>query len=166
MKKILGTFLLCALCFSSAFELAAKEIKWQNNYTQALSDAGKSNKPLVVFFTGSDWCIWCKKLEQEALSTKEFADKVGDKFIFVSLDFPKKPKIDNDSRANKALMDKFGVKGFPGVVIVNSKGEKIAKTGYQPGGGASFAEHLEMLATEGAAPAVKTNAKAPALQRS
>lgn len=91
------------------------------------------------FFTGSDWCSWCKKLESEALNTNEFAQIAGDKFIFVLLDFPSNGQY---PKQNSELQARYGIQGFPTLVILDSNGNKIGSTGYQPGGGRAYAEHL------------------------
>jgi thiol:disulfide interchange protein len=48
--------------------------EWLTNYQQALNTAQKENKQVFVNFTGSDWCIWCKRLNKEVLTQKPFID--------------------------------------------------------------------------------------------
>src|SRR3989339_2036693 len=99
MKKLssmLLTFVLLGNTTCAAASLSAANsqhttlstIQWHTNYDEAAELAKTKSVPLVLFFTGSDWCTWCTKLEKEALDTKEFARLVGDKFVFVKLDFP------------------------------------------------------------------------------
>lgn len=119
-------------------------IKWQTNYEQAVQQSKAASKPLVLFFTGSDWCGWCNKLDEEAFDTREFAEAAGSKFIFVKLDFPLYSAQDPQVKAqNKELQQKFDVRSFPTVVIVDPKtNQQIGVTGYRPGGGKAFADHL------------------------
>ena len=49
--------------------------------------AKKTNKPIFALFTGSDWCIWCKRLEGEVLSQDEFLKYAGRKLILFKADF-------------------------------------------------------------------------------
>ena len=51
-------------------------INWMTNYASAASQAKRNNKYIFLFFTGSDWCGWCKKFDTEILSTKEFVNAV------------------------------------------------------------------------------------------
>ena len=122
-------------------------INWQTNYQSALSEAKSSSKPIVLFFTGSDWCTWCIKLEEEALSTQEFSDAVGDKFIFVKLDFPLSGSQDPQIRSqNKQLQQKYNIHGYPTILLVDPQQEQqIGSTGYRQGGGRAYAEYLQQL---------------------
>src|SRR5436190_13058988 len=63
-------------------------INWMTNYQDAVAKAKSEKKPLVLFFTGSDWCGWCKKMESEILNTPDFASAAGSRFVFVMLDYP------------------------------------------------------------------------------
>ena len=88
MKKLLIT-LLGILTMSSSI-LAAEG--WITDYTQGVEEAKKSNKNMMVLFTGSDWCIWCKRLHSEILVKDEFTNFAKDNLILVELDFPAKNK--------------------------------------------------------------------------
>lgn len=140
MKRL--TFFL-ATCLMVVSSVASAAVQWETNYDHAVAQAKASSKPLVLLFTGSDWCGWCIKLENEALGTPEFASAVGDQFIFVKLDFPMKTSLPKEiATQNSNLKDRFGVKGFPTVIVLDSNENQIGMTGYQPGGGASYAKHL------------------------
>ena len=39
---------------------------------------------LCFFFTGSDWCIWCKRLVSEVFEVKEFKDWAEKHYIIRS----------------------------------------------------------------------------------
>lgn len=118
-------------------------IAWMTDYSSAASQAKESNKYLFLFFTGSDWCGWCKKFDSEILSTKEFVNAVGNKFVFVMVDFPMgKPLPADIKKQNDDLKKKFGVTGFPTVVILDSSQNFVAETGYRAGGGKAFADYL------------------------
>lgn len=125
-------------------------VKWLTNYDQAVQQSKSTSKPLVVFFTGSDWCGWCNKLDEEALDTNEFAEAAGSKFIFVKLDFPLYGNQDQQIKThNKALQQKFDVRSFPTILILDpSQNQQIGMTGYRPGGGKAFAEYLLKLVND------------------
>jgi thioredoxin-related protein len=48
-------------------------------------------------------------------------------------------------KQNKRLLGKYGVRGFPTIVLADSKGDVIARTGYQPGGAEKYVSHLRKL---------------------
>lgn len=121
-------------------------VNWQTNYEEAVRLSKSSSKPIILFFTGSDWCGWCKKLDQEALHTQEFADAVGDKFIFVLLDFPLNSTLPQEiTTQNKRLQKQFGIEGFPTLVILDSQQNKIGSAGYRAGGGKAYAQFLQKI---------------------
>jgi protein disulfide-isomerase len=147
--------IIAALClmFSAALltgkaegATTASKLNWMTNFDDASTIAKKDKKPLFLFFTGSDWCGWCHKLENEALSTNEFYDAAGDKFIFVMVDFPLKSPLDAKTTAqNKELQRKYGVQGFPTIILLDDNLQKIGQTGYQAGGGRAYAEQLKKM---------------------
>lgn len=122
------------------------KLNWMTNYEDASIKAKREKKSVLLFFTGSDWCGWCHKLENEALDTTNFSDSVGDQFVFVVVDFPLKMSLDQTTTAqNKELQKKYDVKGFPTVVLLNENGQLIGSTGYRPGGGKIYADHLKKM---------------------
>ncbi len=118
-------------------------LKWYTNYQQAAEVAQKDRKPMILFFTGSDWCGWCKKLDKEVFATPEFAQMAGNKFVYVMLDFPMNQQQSEDiKQQNAQLKQRYGVTGYPTVVILDQSGGFLAETGYRSGGGAAYAKYL------------------------
>ena len=62
---------------------------WMTDFEAAKTKAAKENKYLLVDFTGSDWCIWCTRLNSEVFSTKSFQTEAPKQFVLVELDFPR-----------------------------------------------------------------------------
>ncbi|MCH9610646.1 MAG: Thiol:disulfide interchange protein DsbD [Chlamydiales bacterium] len=122
------------------------KLVWMDNYEQAMKNAEQQHKPVILYFTGSDWCGWCKKMDQEVFSSPAFAAAVGQKFVFVKVDFPMNSKLpEAQARQNAQLKQRYGVTGYPTVVIVDSKGGFIGETGYRAGGGKAYAQWLEQF---------------------
>lgn len=130
-KLFIILYAVLAVFTISAESSTTQKVKWITSYEEAVNQSNATSKPILLFFTGSDWCSWCHKLEAETLNTQEFADVAGDKFIFVTLDFPSNPKL--QKAQNQELKKKYGVVGFPTIVIVDSKGQKIGQVGYEEG---------------------------------
>lgn len=137
-------FLLTATIFSlNVYAANESQIEWLTDYTQALEVAKKEHKPVILLFTGSDWCTWCKKLEREVLQQNEFASMCANEFIFVKVDFPHNPRLPSEvEREHRGLKNRYGVRGLPKMVMLNEKQEQIAYVGYRRGGPKAFAEHL------------------------
>ena len=142
MKKIFFTIILLSLVAISF----AQELKWFENYDQALKEAKSKKVPILVNFTGSDWCIWCKRLDKEVFSTKEFNSYAKKNLVLLKIDTPKNIKQSDElKKANRALIEQFKIQGFPTIVLVNFDKKEIARTGYQEGGSVKYIEHLKGL---------------------
>lgn len=148
MKTKLTTLLL--LLILSSFSYAEKTTKlkpvWLTKYTDALKYAKKYDRPILINFTGSDWCGWCIKLKKEVFDKKEFKDFASTDVILFEADFPSRKKQSAAIKdQNNKLKEKFGITGYPSIILLNSHGEKITKTGYKEGGPVKYVEMLKGL---------------------
>ncbi len=138
MKKIAITLFLIL----GSLTIQAQELTWQTDMNKAMEISKKSKKPLLLFFTGSDWCGWCIRLQKEVLKTPEFAKWANENVVLVELDFPRRtPQQPEIQRQNQELQQTFGVQGYPTVWFVNATKkdgkinlEKLGSTGYVAGG--------------------------------
>ena len=115
-----------------------------NDYNEAQRIAERTRKPIMIIFSGSDWCGWCVKLDNEVFSRKEFQNWAKDHLVVYLADFPRSKRIPAAQKVqNDELARKYRVRGFPTVLIVNAKGDVIAQTGYRPGGPVKYVQHLK-----------------------
>jgi protein disulfide-isomerase len=127
----------------ASFGLSA-EINWSTNYSASRQHAMTEDKPMLLYFTGSDWCPWCKKMDSEIMTAPEFEEALGNSFIFVKVDFPRKKQQDEELKnQNKILKNQFEISGYPKVVLLDSNGNMIDKLGYRKGGAEHFAKKIE-----------------------
>ena len=83
---------------------ASAESGWLTDYKKAQQEAKAGNKFLLLDFTGSDWCGWCKKFDKEVLLQPEFKDFARDNLVVVELDFPRgKPQTPELKKQNREL---------------------------------------------------------------
>ena len=120
---------------------------WSSDYAAAKKQAAESKKDLLIDFTGSDWCGWCIKLNDEVFKHDAFKTGVKDSFVLVELDFPKdKSKLSEATqKQNAELGEKYAVQGYPSIVLCDAEGRPYATTGYQKGGPEKYVEHLNEL---------------------
>lgn len=123
-----------------------KSGEWITDYNAALAAATKLGRPVLVNFTGSDWCMWCIKLVDEVFSKDEFKKYASENLVLLKLDFPRKTQLPPaEAKANEQLAQQFKVTGFPTIILVDGTGKEINRTGYQPGGPAKYISHLKAL---------------------
>ena len=119
---------------------------WLTDFAAAQKAAAEKKLPIFALFTGSDWCPWCVKLEKEVLSQKAFLDYAEKNLVLFKADFPRNKKVAPAvMKANRELQAKYGVQGYPTVVLVNADGAAIGNTGYEPGGPESYVANLGKL---------------------
>jgi protein disulfide-isomerase len=119
---------------------------WLTSYEQAQKEAQANHKLLLMDFTGSDWCGWCIMLDKEIFSKPEFKEYANKNLVLLELDFPRGKKMPAEITAqNERLLMKYGVQGFPTVVVFDSEGKPLGALGYQAGGPQAFIAQLEKL---------------------
>jgi thioredoxin-related protein len=136
-----------ALALTASSTLLAVDEDWiLDDLAKAKAQAAEEGKDLLIDFTGSDWCVWCTRLDNEVFAQSQFKAEAPKNFVMVALDFPQaKPQTDEVKAANRAAQEKYGVTGFPTIILANAKGEAYAQTGYRPNGAGPYLEHLTAL---------------------
>lgn len=125
MRKIL---LGCMLFASAALSAGV----WTADFEAAKNLSKEKNLPLLLDFTGSDWCGWCKLMDRKVFAEKTWDDWAKTNVVCVTVDFPEdRSKLTRKvQKQNQALLARFGVKGFPTFVLLAPGGEKeIGRTG-------------------------------------
>lgn len=144
MKQLLIT--LASLVTFSAASMAA-ESGWLTDYEAAKKQAKEENKPILINFTGTDWCGWCIKIEKEIFSKDEFKAYAKENLVLMEVDFPEKKKQTEEVKAqNKKLDKEFKIEGYPTIFLIDSEGKKLSEDiGYREGGAQAYVDHLKEL---------------------
>ena len=140
------SFVLTALFFL-AFQIQAQE--WETDLASAKEKAMTQNQNIILVFQGSDWCAPCRKLDKEIWSTETFQNANKNHFVMLQADFPrrKKNRLSKEQREkNSQLAEKYNQEGiFPLVVVLDSKGNVLGKTGYKKTTPENYFNHLVAL---------------------
>jgi protein disulfide-isomerase len=124
----------------------AAESEWTTDYAAALRQAKTEKKQVFLFFTGSDWCGWCKRLDREILATSDFKAYARAHLILVKVDFPRSlPQSAQLKASNQKLGEKYQIEGYPTIVVLDSSGKDVGKLGYEEGGPGAFISELKKL---------------------
>lgn len=121
-----------------AGNLLAAEENWLTSVPEAQAQAQAEKKLILLDFTGSDWCVPCKKLDQEVFSTPEFQAYARSNLVLVKVDFPlSKPQPEQLKAANQALQEKYNIAGYPTLVLIKPDGKVVYEQEALPKGGAA-----------------------------
>jgi len=104
---------------------------WYTDYMTVHEISKTSNKPIFAFFTGSDWCGWCHKLQRDVFAKQEFIDWANKNVVLLELDFPRKKQLPEAlAQQNYSLQQQFSVRGYPTIWMFYSVKDE-ATNGFQ-----------------------------------
>ena len=128
MKKI--SLIILFMVVSTVVFSQGKEVKWYS--IQEAEKLIRENPRPMFIDTFTDWCGWCKKLDQDTFSNTVIAEILNNKFYAVKFDAEGKDTIRfagmtfiNDGKAGKshqlavALLQ--GQMYYPNIVFFNEK---------------------------------------------
>jgi len=114
-------------------QLIDKDLQWADSFEEAKKIAKKKNRPILVFFTGSDWCGPCKMLQQDFFNTDEFIKLADKNLVLYEADFPRRTDIitPEQKSTNFKLQGKYAVRGYPTIIFIDFQGIEIGRrSGY------------------------------------
>lgn len=140
MKSIFFTLALLSGSIVTAQEL------WMTNAQEAFEFAEEKNLPVMMVFSGSDWCKPCIQLTREVFETAAFQGYAENEMILLKIDFPRarKNRLTSDLQLqNNELAEQWNPNGeFPLVVVFSSDQSVLFTTGYRAGGPEAYIQHL------------------------
>jgi thiol-disulfide isomerase/thioredoxin len=141
MKKFLIVAAVCCIWLQTQ----AADLNWGTDLPKALIQAKAERKLVLMDFTGSDWCPACIMFHDQVAMSPEFATYAKTNLVLIVVDFPNKaPQSDALKAANAALQEKYDVKGFPTLILLNVDGKELGRQlGYDSGGPEAFIAKLD-----------------------
>jgi thioredoxin-related protein len=122
---------------------------WMDDFEAAKARAAKEHKEVLVQFEGSDWCPWCKKLNEEIFSSQNFLREAQEKYVLVKIDFPKKFKLpEKTQEQNEGLSQKYKIDGLPSVVLMDAEGAAYKYTSYEEVSPENYLKMVEQASEE------------------
>ncbi len=129
---ISGIFVLSATAEDKVQIDGAEVGKWTMDFDAAVEKATQEKLPMMLNFTGSDWCGWCKLMDKGVFAQEEWQKFAAKNVLLVTLDFPKDKNIVPEKYVsrNNDLKKQFGVRGYPTYVVLDSDGKnKLGQLG-------------------------------------
>ena len=105
---------------------------WVDSFKKALEKSKREKKPVLIYFTGSDWCGPCKVLDKKLFHSAKFIKMANKDLILYEANNPRNRDLVEAERLkeNYKLIDKYKVNSYPTLVFVNHRGKMI---GYKKG---------------------------------
>jgi thioredoxin-related protein len=123
MKKTIFSLVASAFALYAGAATSTPE-GFTDDLDAAIVASKASGKTVYAVFSGSDWCYWCKVLEEGYLSKKDFVKEASKKLELVFIDFPRDKSLlsEKAQKNNPALVKKYAIREFPTVMFISSDG--------------------------------------------
>lgn len=137
MKNIVFLLLLSFGLQSFAQQYPGEEeisnLTWLTDFDEAKQLSATEKKPILMYFTGSDWCGPCKMLKKDFFSTEKF-EKLAEQMILVKVDIPRRVDVITKEQLakNQKLVTIYNTQGgYPNLVALNEEGHILGElSGY------------------------------------
>ncbi len=119
MKRFAGLILILTMTTLSL--MAGKEpVGWETDFARAQKLAEEKNLPVLVLFSGTDWCPPCKALRRTVLDKPEFRQALKDKCVMLYVDVPRghNKKFERDMQEKYSFIQ---LRGVPTAVVTDGK---------------------------------------------
>lgn len=111
-------------------KVSNRKAKWTDDFEEAKTESKESGLPILLFFTGSDWCGYCMKLDENVFDKKEFKEFCNSNLVLMKADFPHNVRQSKAVKEqNTRLKSTYPISGYPCVYIVDSEGKTLGKLG-------------------------------------
>ncbi|PNQ72266.1 thioredoxin family protein [Hanstruepera neustonica] len=141
MKTYFTILLLTVISFNTFSQ------NWNHNFKEAQLEAQKMHKPMILVFSGSDWCAPCIKLDQQIFQSDAFINYSDANVVLVKADFPRKKQntlSEELQTQNRSLAEKYNKNGFfPLVLVLNESGKVLGEMGYEKIAPQSYVDKLK-----------------------
>ena len=108
---------------------------WYHDWDEGIAAAVKEKKPVLIDFY-TDWCKWCKVMDEETFSASEVKKILESNWVTIKINA-------EDKKASGTFEDRilpydrlalaFGVRGYPSYLFIDNAGEPVTVvSGYFP----------------------------------
>lgn len=123
---------------------------WSEDYDHAVATSQATGRPILVNFTGSDWCDYCIRMRREIFDTGIFAAWAKDHVVLLDCDYPRLSQQSVATVAqNQRLAERYAIESFPTIVILTAQGEELTRVGYRRGGARVWITDIEDVVRRG-----------------
>ncbi len=101
--------------------------EWMTDFELTRQIANQTLKKILAYFTNPN-CTYCKKLDSEVLSKREFRQYAASHLVLFKVNLPLTPaQAKTFGDHHKALSKYYNINGAPTVLLLDSKGDEISR---------------------------------------
>jgi len=101
---------------------------WSENFADARQRSATENKPLLLDFTGSDWCGYCIRLDREVFAKEPFREFASKALVLLEVDYPRNKTQSAELVRQNAMLDKkFQIEGYPTLILLSPDGKLLKR---------------------------------------
>lgn len=119
------------LCISIIIPLFLSFATWGTDFEKARQQSLAEHKPILLNFSGSDWCGPCIKMHHDFFDNAAFTNMAEKNIVLVNADFPRQKKNQlskSQQDQNNRLADKYNPTGsFPLTVLLDENGNVLQR---------------------------------------
>lgn len=94
---------------------------WQENFQQALARAAEQGKPVLLRFSAA-WCTPCRVMDSTVWVDEQVKSTLANQAVPV--------EIDIDQEANAGVVQRYGIRSIPTILLIDANGEELARGGF------------------------------------
>src|SRR6478735_7815168 len=141
MKLLIASFAFFSWLFNPV---------WFTDVNKAKEEAIQTGKPILINFSGSDWCVPCIRMHKEIFEAEPFTKYAESNLVLLNADFPRSKKHQLPAvqqQLNNALADRYNPKGiFPYTILVDPSGKVLNQwEGYPDESAEKFVAELSSI---------------------
>jgi thiol:disulfide interchange protein len=122
---LVGALVVCGLTLPSPYAFADSGVAWTKQVDKGLQQAKDEHK-YVLADVYTDWCGWCKRLDQQTFSNEGVSSFLSGKFVCIKVNA-------EDHGEGTKLAQRYKVDGFPCALVFDQQGKFIGKiVGFLP----------------------------------
>ncbi len=109
---------------------ASADDDWLHEFDEAVAAAKQQGKDILIDFSGTDWCLPCRRLWKETLSQREFIELAAPHFVLLDIDNLAAEAMPKGRKERyEALQERYAIQAFPTIVLATADGLPYAATG-------------------------------------
>lgn len=133
LRSLVILFATVVALIGGALPARAAGPTWKD-WNSGLKEASSARKPVLIDVY-TDWCTWCKRMDQDVYTRSDVRQYLASHFVTVKLnaEYATAARYEGKAYTSRTLAERFRVNGYPTTIFLRADGSHIANVpGYVP----------------------------------